>query len=172
MCLFKLLDSYDQLSAKTSLEVLSSTEVRCQSPEPSTYLNAVSTHRLQVKVYHIASGKQVYTFSAPFTYYAYSKLVSVFPLFGSENGGNTLLISVENLITDENLYESPLMCRFGFDYSPEDESSYQDYFYTEATILSANQVTCPTADVSSLNLFASSAVDYVDSFVSLSEIDG
>ena len=100
-------------------------------------------------------------------------LKSLYPLLGSENGGTPLLIAVDNLLTDPTLYESPLKCRYELDYSPSDPANY---YYTDATILSAVQVTCLTPDISALELFKDEPVsvedNYRDIFVSVSEIDG
>ena len=129
----------------------------------------IGTHRLQVRVHHVKSGLLVHKFGPLFTYYAYLELDAVYPLFGSEYGGTPLMVSVTNLLTDPALYESPLKCRFRLDFSPEVDESLQ----TDAQILSSSLVTCPTPDFSADALFPDEPmVDYIDTFVSISEIDG
>ena len=48
VCLFDLQESTTDtsVSAKTDLEVLSTTSVRCKTPDPSTYLAGSGTHSL------------------------------------------------------------------------------------------------------------------------------
>ena len=146
--------------AQTRVQVLSETEAQCPSPEPSAYLNEeIGTHLLEVTVVHLPSSIKVHTFSQAFTYFAYLELVEVFPLFGSEKGGTPLRVTVQNLITSEPLYESPLSCRFAFDFSPNypdpppPDSPPATFFYSHGRILSSSAVECPTPDVTSLKLF-------------------
>ena len=79
------------------------------------------THKLQIAVYHRDSGLRVHKFAQTFTYYAYLELSSVYPLLASEHGGTPLTIVVNNLLTDNSLYESPLQCRFAIDFSPQED---------------------------------------------------
>ena len=67
-----------------------------------------------------------------------------------------------------------MTCRFSFDYSlAEGADDSMVYFYSDARIVSDDLVTCDTPDVSSLNLFdEEDSSDYVDCFVTISEIDG
>ena len=156
VCSFK---HENQVVAKTALEIVGQSvglvewDVRCQTPDPSTYLtDSNKNHLLTISVYHSQSGLRVHTFSTQFTYFAYLELYEVYPQLVSENGDTPLTITVGNLLTDTTLYESPLTCRFSLTYYPDDDDGAQagEIVYIAATIIDDTSVTCLSPDLSGL----------------------
>jgi len=72
-----------------------------------------------------SSGLTIFTYSKPFIYFSYLWIESVYPTFGTSAGNTMLDIRVSNMPLS-SLYETPLKCRFNFNFKSIDMAFVTD----------------------------------------------
>lgn len=98
----------------TDVTVVSDKLVICKTP----VAQFEETHKLRVTLVH-SSGLTIYRFSKPFVYFSYLWIDSVTPTFGTSAGNTLLDIRVHNMPLP-GLYETPMKCRFNFNFDTTD----------------------------------------------------